>query len=449
MRVSLALTMLSACMFVSDDELEGRLCGDQEGNEVVLSWSTDWSYYGVDAGPDLDENGYSDLVLGTVDPAEFPSSGIAELYFGPFLDDSHEIGPDLTFASAQADLLGWGVDLAEDLTSDGVADLIVNAPYWSGDFTGGSGAAFVVAGPVSTGSIDLAADCTICVVFDDVDQYRAHPARSAGDVSGDGAGDLLVSWVGYDDDDALRLDTFLFADLSAGQRSPGDASANTYGWESGVQASGKSEHLAGGGDANGDGNGDILIGESLGSRLEGAEVAGGEISLILGVGSEEALETLFDDPVSLAWGTNIGLDGFGFVPDLDGDGRDEVYYVAQLEGLFLYDPAADDAALLLGPGALEGVDFAHADVGDFDGDGQTDFSASAQVDEDAARTVVLAGPLDGRDDVTLEEADWSVSTEGLAGWVRSADLSGDGQADLFLAEHTGTSAWLFAGALGP
>ncbi len=97
--------------------------------------------------------------------------------------------------AAEDDRLGFAVSAAPDLDADGLADLLIGAHD-----AGAGGAAYLVQGGRPAGMLDLADPDEGVLRFDGSAEESAGDAvASAGDVNGDGIGDLLV---GAEDADA-------------------------------------------------------------------------------------------------------------------------------------------------------------------------------------------------------------------------------------------------------
>jgi hypothetical protein len=146
---------------------------------------------------DFNGDGIDDFADGArfADPIGTQDAGGAYVVFGspdpPATVDFAAGQQDITIDGPQAGA-GLGFNAAAgDLNGDGVADLIVSAPFAQGD---GSqrGAAYIFFGPLKAGAIDLskqAADVTLDGV---TDSGFFGDSLATGDVNGDGLADLLV-----------------------------------------------------------------------------------------------------------------------------------------------------------------------------------------------------------------------------------------------------------------
>lgn len=457
---------LPGCFFVSKEDLEaleGRGEDSSDTGTAYSSWELDtgepaasWEldagegprYYGVTTVWNLTGEGGTDLALGEayLDGGSY-TGGRVSLYAGP-VESGGVVGDADIVLQSDDDfaMVGWGLDSAGDRTDDDGAALIVNAPTWTWGETSGSGAAFVLVGPLEGNPIDVEEACAICVVAADEDWggLKAHPAVSAGDVNGDGTEDLTMGWFRDPGTGYGNWDVYLFTDGGPDTTSE-DATASTFGldgWEE-LQYNGNYEWLAGGGDISRDGDGydDLLVGKWF-ERTSPF----GEIRLV--EGSNDNLSTLFEDYTIVAEGDGVGEEGLGFVRGQAGDAGDLVYYTDAESGLYVYG-VDQGTTQLLSVDTDAGQSAKLAGAGDVNADGFADITVSVQVGEDEASTAVLAGPLLDRTTVSLKDADWLVNTSGEAGWVKLTDLSADGVGDLLIVEHAGSSAWLYTGYLTP
>jgi hypothetical protein len=211
---------------------------------------------------DVNGDGYADLVSGAFgyDGTGGTNSGRVSLYLGGAAGFN-------TIADAQldgslTDMRAGGAVAVGDVNGDGYGDIIVGAPDYSNGHSL-EGAALIYFGGV--GAFNTQVDATL-----EVNQIGASFGSSvayAGDVNGDGFGDVLVGAPNYDglgiDDGAMFVyyggaifNTTADATLRGGQ------GAAYLGWR-----------VAGAGDLNGDGYADIAAG-GIGFDGSGATNAG-------------------------------------------------------------------------------------------------------------------------------------------------------------------------------
>jgi FG-GAP repeat protein/VCBS repeat protein len=202
--------------------------------------------------------------------------------------------------SAAGDRFGQWVAAAGDVDGDGYGDLLVGAPYHdNGDFR--FGRAYLYRGGPS--GIETAAAWV--AEGDEIGYGFAGRLSGAGDTNGDGLDDIIVSGVGR---------ALVYLGSPSGLPVSPDWSSDPA-----ETAAGAGLAVAGAGDVNGDGFGDILIG-STGSSL-GADAPG---KVLLFVGSPSGPES---SPSWSALGDQPGSAfGYAVAPagDVDADGYDDV-----------------------------------------------------------------------------------------------------------------------------
>ncbi len=335
---------------------------------------------------DLDGDGDDDLVVTTVRDDDY--EGGAWLITDPPSGEATypEAGVRL---EGSADTLGAGRSVGvADCDGDGLADVLLGAPY------PGTSSVFLFRSPI-TDDADVA-DADLWLTGQDSD-YAGHGSDLV-DVNGDGLADVLVGAYGADlggeDSGAVFV---VEAPFEQGTRFISlDAAATLTGAQPGDGA-GRMVHS--GGDADGDGLNDIIIGAAFADRN----------------------------------GTDSGLAQLALGP---------------FEGS---SDLADAQATMLGEAAGDwaGMDVA---LGDIDGDGLADAivgssgSSSELVGSVHVFTTLPSGTRD------LDSSDITVRGEGMgwiAGWsVAAEDLDGDGRAELLMGaigagEDRAGAAYLF------
>ncbi len=205
--------------------------------------------FSLSSSGDINGDGYSDIVIGA--PNLSVNTGAAYTYHGS--PDGLKTTSNWQVLEAQAGAnYGLSVASAGDVNSDGYSDVLVGAYiYTSVNFRDGK--AFLYLGSAS----GLSTTTSWTAVGSMAVEYLGSCVAAAGDVNGDGYGDVLVGAYGYTNSQSEEGRAYLYYGSAGGLTA---AAAWTY--ENNVATSVLGRNLAAAGDVNGDGYGDIIISDS-------------------------------------------------------------------------------------------------------------------------------------------------------------------------------------------
>ncbi len=404
--------------------LTGEAAGDYAG------WST--AVVG-----DTNADGYDDLLVGAfLEESGGTSAGAAYLIHGPLTGSGSLADAPVKLTGIQGtethssgDAFGYAVGAAGDVNADGYDDFIIGATYSGDDYTG---AAYVWLGPVSVDATLSEADgsligTAIC--------STGFSVAGAGDVNDDGYDDLLVG--------AQYCDTAYLVLGQASALGSFDLSNAAASYTGEYYDSRVGYDVAMGGDTDGDGYGDMLIGDP--TYGVGTTRGVGAAYLVLG-DSAPAGGSLDTADVGI-YGQGTGWLGWGLDcdGDIDGDGYDDLLiaeYSADSSGSYegaIYvfaGPVSSGADPSTATAQLWGVnsqDRAGASVayaGDLDGDGSDDIlvaASQAEVDySDEGVVYAFLGPVTGV--LSLADADATLPS-GVSEVKAGNDLDGGADTD--------------------
>ena len=378
------------------------ICAD----EAPCRWdgAGDGARYGfaIDGGKDFDGDGIPDFAVGAKGYSDFDDEGRALLYPGTVATEDDPPAPGTFVGPQPLAFAGFSVTLVDDMNGDGTAELVVGATGVEDipglDLPSNVGGAYLIPGgplpsPDPTNGEVLLEPATVFYG----ESYYARTgwaAASAGDVDGDGLGDLLLSGelqTYSEEGEGYRQGrAYLFLGRAAGFPETvcnSEADAVLDGNDADEMAG---EALAGGHDLDGDAVPDLVIGAPYAGDYAGvvyvvsgsAAAAGGSFELAdVGVTLSGA-----GDPYD-AFGWSVGSPG-----DLTGDGLGEIAVgvpghdePGSSAGALVLFAGSEDLALGLAPEPLTTIsgewwehDFGlRSTGGDVDGDGRVDLVVSA------------------------------------------------------------------------
>ncbi len=388
----------------------------------------------VGTAGDVNGDGYADVLIG----AQFYDNGQADegrafVYYGS--SNGLATTADWTAESDQASaLLGFSVGAAGDVNGDGYADVVIGSSYYDNG-QADEGRAFVYygapAGLKTTPHVTLESD-----------QAEAHfgiSPHAAGDVNGDGYGDVIVGAYLYDNGETNEGRVFLYYGSASGLSS-------SFSWSAeGNQAEAYFGFATGtAGDVNGDGYVDVVV-----SALYYDNDQTNEGRVYVYYGSANGLSATPDWIESNSANSNFGC-SIGTAGDVNGDGYSDVLVGANTYGngqyhegkAYLYYGSA--SGLITTPvWTLESdvndtlLGAAVGTAGDVNGDGYSDIMIGAEAYSSGylynnGVVYVYYGSVAG-----LQSNPWMVTSNKSDDLIGSSvstagDVNGDGYADVLI-----------------
>ncbi|MGO9837039.1 MAG: VCBS repeat-containing protein [Polyangiaceae bacterium] len=404
---------------------------------VTAETSAVWEFYAgarsaaVDTswGATLDVNGdgFADVVVS----GEPTTYGPLATYL--FLGSAQGLAAQPSTLPIPLGALGYGVNVASagDLNGDGFGDLAVSA-YDPNGKTNDEGVVYVTFGSAEglTGApITLVSPMPVAYA------HFGTTLDGAGDVNGDGYADLVVS-AAFPDLQLTGPPAFVFFGGPAGPGSPVPLVGGTVeGW------------VAGAGDVNGDGFGDVMV-----SARSPASTSPAPAFVLVFLGSDAGpspTPIMLPAPVvgdgyfgrGIAGGADVNGDGFSdvVVGDVNG-GLDAAYVYLGAAGPEPYGASPVPSATLAGVGASYFSGNWLASAGDVNGDGYGDIvlgSAAADAGDQTYVSLFFGGPQPLASSQTLLPPSSTLSNFG--GQVAGiGDVDADGFADVAIGGYDST-----------
>jgi hypothetical protein len=428
------------------------------GSASGLSSSPSWSDEGDQAGAyyafwvgmagDVNGDGFGDIVVGVRDwDNTYVDAGAVHLYYGSVSGPS--VAPDWTVEGDQTEgRLGCRVGTPGDVNGDGYADLFATTSWY--DFAQvNQGAAYVFHGSATGPS--ASADWT---VQGEAPSAYGNSAGTAGDVNGDGYGDLVIGAEAFDDDQTNEGRVYVHFGSAAGLSTTpdwtmdGDQDGAYYG-----------SSAATAGDVNGDGYADLIVGSRYydnGEYNEGRAFVyhGSAAGLAATAGwTAESNQAGAFFAVSVSTAGDVNGDGYADVivganqydSGEGGEGRAFVYHGSPTG---LATPAS---------WSMEGTQ-PHANfgssvstAGDVNGDGYADVIVGAEYydngENNEGAAFVYHGSATGLSAIEAWSAECDRAEARFGTSVSTAgDVNGDGYADVIVGAHEFANGELYEGA---
>jgi hypothetical protein len=427
----------------------------------------------VASAGDVNGDGYADVIVGT----DTSNGGAAFVFLGSAtgVADGNPASAAAALTIGSSARFGYSVAGAGDVNGDGYTDVIVGAHAYSNGQTA-EGAAFVYLGG-ARGIVSQGDPATANTRLDS-NQAGASFGLStagAGDVNGDGYGDVIVGAPYFDAGEEDEGAAFVFLGSAAGIGDANPATAATQ-LQADVAFSNFGYSVAGAGDVNGDGYADVIVGAEYYGPEPGRPGAafvflgsstgipdGNPMSAATRLSSEQAGGAL---SLCVAGAGDVNGDGFADVivgfPYYDAgqlDGGAAFVFLGSATGVA--DGSPMTAASRIESDVYRGVlGYSVAGAGDVNGDGYADVIVGAPEYFDASpegRAFVFLGsptgiiarghPANADAELSGASLGWSVASAG--------DVNGDGYGDVILGapdfsdpEPSEGAAYIFLGSSG-
>ncbi len=417
--------------------------GKYNGVSATPNWSTEgvqaFSEHGLSttAAGDVNGDGYADvLVSAPYFDAAFTDEGRVYLYLGSATGLSATAINLLSPIGREGALFGWKVAGAGDINADGFADIIIGAPYYDGN-----GGADVDAGRVyvyygSQSGLNTAAPTII--ENRQIGSLFGFSVSGLGDVNNDGYSDIAIGAPRFDNNLTDEGRVTVYYGSSSGVNT-------TISWTQDGEQTGAyfGNSVSNAGDVNRDGISDMIVGAYLYDNGQGDEgrayIYYGTINGLSSVAAwtAESNQEGANYGYSVAGGGDVNGDGYSDV--LVG----AIWYngIYSNEGrVYLYTGAAAGVSATpawTAVGGQEAAEFGKSvsAAGDINGDGYGDILIGAPLFDnggqlDAGRAYLYNGSSTGltatpswMGDPNQENSEFGSSIAGLG------DVNGDGYAD--------------------
>lgn len=291
--------------------------GSSTGPSLMPSWTFEsnqaYARLCTSAGADINGDGYSDIVVGAwFEDCASSDDGQVRVFYGS--SSGLSATPSLTVCGGQSRaLFGGTVQSAGDVDGDGYCDILVSAP--------GDDVPPAIAGNVYLFRGSAAGLSATPAWSVPAGQVNGGSATTAGDVNGDGYADVLVGAAGFSSGEASEGRVTLYLGSSTGLSLNPDWSVESN--QVGAQLG---SCIAGLGDINGDGYGDVVVGAN---QFDNGQVDEGRVMVYLGSPCGLALLPTWTAESNQA-GANMGIRAAG--ADVNGDGLADVLVGAYLYG---------------------------------------------------------------------------------------------------------------------
>ncbi|MBX7042003.1 MAG: FG-GAP-like repeat-containing protein [Ignavibacteria bacterium] len=391
----------------------------------------------VSTAGDVNGDGYSDVIVGGPrEPNGFTNAGKAIVFHGSA--SGLPANPNWTVLGSQVGAeLGQSVSTAGDVNGDGYSDVMVG--IWL--FTNGNtseGRVNVYHGS-STG---LSGSANWVAESNSEDGNLGRFVSSAGDINGDGYGDIIAGAPNFSNGQSNEGKAFAWFGSSTGLGANGTPANADWSAESDLDTNYFGSCVATAGDVNGDGYSDVLVSSNT-YPYDGYNKAG-KVSLF--TGSQSGLSTTFawsneSNQQDALYGYSVSTAG-----DVNSDGYSDV-----IVGAYSYDNGqANEGRVYIYHGSSTGLSttantvsesnsasalfgYSVSTAGDVNGDGFSDVLVGGPGWAGSGRVYVFHGSLSGISTVW----NYSLNADGSGYYLgcsvsTAGDVNGDGYSDVIV-----------------
>jgi hypothetical protein len=408
---------------------------------------------------DVNGDGFGDVLIGAplYDGGQ-TDEGRAFVFYG---DDGGQFA-SAWYGEFNTGLAHFGTSVAGagDVNGDGYDDVIIGAEDYTGTGNTNQGAAFVwLGGPNGLGESGSPANVAWKAFGGQTVAHLGQVVASAGDVNGDGYGDVIVGAPNYGHSQALEGVALVWYGSAAGLGADGSFANADAVIEENVAGAHFATSVASAGDVNGDGFSDVIVG------APGFDVTtnGNEGAAYVYKGSPAGLVTTsiwtrtgsyLQEGYGAAVSTAGDVNGDGFSDVVVGAPRSQNSTGDQVGRIFVYRGNAgglSTSATTRSSSAGSKFGASVACAGDLNGDGFSDVvvggpNYTSGESEEGAIFVFLGGSSLSFTEFSFQS---NVPGEHLGTSVAGGDVNGDGWPDLIAGSPGAATARVFFGNRGP
>lgn len=380
------------------------------GTRLVGADERDLAGQSVAAG-DTNGDGIPDLAIGAsandqwVEGFEDCCQGSVSIVYGPLHEAIGLAEADATIEGVEEhDTIGWSVDVCGDVDGDGYEDVLI------GNHGEGAAPAYLFRGPLE-GTYSAAEADTVFTSRDGTGGVGWSVA-GAGDVDADGLADVVLSNGCESTEGGYQWEALVFLSPGPGHLAPDEADvllSGETGWACTIR------WVDGAGDTNGDGYDDVLVSVESGFGDSHVLLFLGPLMGALGNNEADAEIVCTDSDLGCGFRAaaagDVNGDGVGDVLVGDRMANDFAGKVYLFHGPIAgtVDTFSADATLV-GEESGDAAGFALTGAGDLDQDGYGDVLVGAPgTGEDRGFAYLLYGPLEG--EIALETAQVQMTFE--------------------------------------